>query len=128
MSRVSTCLVVMLGSAALLSACAPDAIDNLHATGFNAYLNTLQADCKDFRIGTHDVHAWLQYNGGMPRDRYDYWLDQTSRLYYRQITFEVYRSGIETFLGSGPQNAASFDCMAAHLPADRPAQKGLLLP
>ncbi|MFA9440135.1 hypothetical protein ACDA63_10915 [Uliginosibacterium sp. sgz301328] len=111
-----------------LSACAPDALDNLQATGFNAYLNTLQNECENFRIGSHDLHNWLQYNGGLPRDKYDYWLDQTSRLYYRQITMEAYRSGVETFLGSGPDDAASLDCIERHLPADRPAQKGLLLP
>ena len=102
---------------AVLGGCAPDSVRSYAATGFNGYLNSLKTACPNLRIGASDVGLWLDYNG--VNDNYDYWLDMTSKLYYRRISSDEYRSAVSAQLGDSTANAASFDCIIRNLPAQR---------
>jgi hypothetical protein len=108
---------VSAAAVAVLAACAPDAMRNYQATGFNGYLNTLKSACPNLRIGASDVGQWLQYGGGT--NDYDYWLDMTSRLYYRRVSPAEYRSAVAAQLGASSANAAAFDCVIGNLPEQR---------
>ena len=103
---------------ATLAACAPDAMRNYQATGFNGYLNTLKTACPNLRIGANDVGLWLQYGGG-GTNVYDYWLDMTSRLYYRRVSPADYRNAVGAQLGPSSSNSAAFDCIIGNLPEQR---------
>ena len=74
-----------LAALASMAGCAPDAIRSAQATGFNGYVNTLKTACPNIQIGASNVGLWLQYGGGTTND-YDYWLDMTSKLYYRRVS------------------------------------------
>ena len=102
---------------ALVAGCAPDAMRNYQATGFNGYLNSLKTACPNLQIGANDIGLWLQYGG--VTDNYNYWLDMTSRLYYRRIGAEEYRSAVAAQLGAGSSNAGAFDCIIRNLPEQR---------
>ena len=99
------------------AACAPDAVRNNNATGFNGYLTSLKTACPNLRIGSSDVGQWIQY--GSADDNYNYWLDMTSRLYYGRVSPAEYRSAVGAQLGPSTGNAAAFDCMIGALPAQR---------
>jgi hypothetical protein len=103
---------------AMLAACAPDAVQNYDATGFNGYLRKLQSACPNLQIGNSDIGLWLEYHA--VTDNYDYWLDMTSKLYYNRISPAQYRDGVTGQLGPGSFNARSFDCIIGNLPAERP--------
>ncbi len=111
-------LVAALAGLALLVGCAPDSINNRAATGFDAYINTLKT-CKPFVLGSVDLAVLIDYNA-MGDDNYQNFMDQTSKLYYHRISFDLYRQSLKGFFGDGPQNQATFDCIQSHLPADRP--------
>jgi len=113
---LATCLMA-IATTMIVSACAPDAIRNNNATGFNGYLNSLQTKCPNLRIGTSDVGQWIQYGGG--DNDYNYWLDMTSRLYYNRISQAEYRSAVGAQLGASTGNDVAFNCMFAALPALR---------
>lgn len=102
------------------AACAPDAVRNVEAKGFNAYLDTVQTACANTRLGSHPLGEWLR-SGGDDSD-YVFWLDQTSRLYYQRISVPQYRSSIAGAMGGDKANAAALDCIVRHLPADRPTK------
>lgn len=102
---------------ALLCGCAPDAMSNYQATGFNGYLNTLKTACPNMRIGDNDIGQSLQYGG--VNENYNYWLDMTSRLYYGRVSPAMYRDAVTAQLGPGSPNAAAFDCIFGNLPAQR---------
>ena len=98
--------------------CAPDAVRNYAATGFNGYLESLKTACPNLQIGANDVGLWLQYNS--VNDDYNYWLDMTSKLYYNRISPYEYQSSVSAQFGDGSNNARSFDCIIRNLPAQRP--------
>ena len=100
-----------------LGGCAPDAMQNYQATGFNGYLNSLKTACPNLQIGANDIGLWLQYGG--VTDNYTYWLDMTSRLYYGRIGPATYRSAVTGQLGPGSANDAAFDCIIRNLPEKR---------
>ena len=102
---------------AIVTGCAPDAMRNYQATGFNGYLNTLKTACPNLQIGANDIGLWLQYGG--VTDNYNYWLDMTSRLYYRRIGSAEYQSAVAAQLGDGSSNAGAFDCIIRNLPEQR---------
>lgn len=102
------------------AACAPDAVSNREAKGFNAYLDSLPRRCPDLRVGRHDIADWLRTDGSAGGSDYVYWLDQTSRLYYNRITDEQYRDSVMGSLGGGRGDARAVDCMIASLPENRP--------
>ena len=96
--------------------CAPDAMNNRQATGFNAYLNTLGANCKPLMLGIYNVGEWLNYEGSNDPN-YSYFLDMTSRLYYGTISPGGYRDGITGFFGTSSANDASFARIFRNLPS-----------
>ncbi|CAG2133487.1 hypothetical protein D3C87_1059650 [compost metagenome] len=104
------------------AACAPDAVRNVEAKGFNAYLDTVQTACANARLGSHPLGEWLRSGGDDSDSDYVFWLDQTSRLYYQRISVPQYRSSIAGAMGGDKANAAALDCIVRHLPADRPTK------
>jgi hypothetical protein len=101
----------------ILAGCAPEAMSNYQATGFNGYLATLKRSCPNMRIGDNEIGLALAYGG--INENYNYWLDMTSRLFYGRISPAAYRDGITGQLGPGSSNAAAFDCIFGNLPAQR---------
>ncbi|WP_432260483.1 hypothetical protein [Cupriavidus sp. TMH.W2] len=110
---------VAAASVAMLAGCAPDSVRNIEARGFNAYLDSLKTACPNMVVGSSNISDWLRTNGGNGDDNYVYWLDQTSRLYYRRISAAQYRDSVSAALG-GKSDARALDCIVRHLPADRP--------
>ena len=100
------------------AACAPEAVQNYAATGFNGYLQKLPTACPNLQIGQTEIALALKYGGGLS-DNYNYWLDMTSRLYYNQISPEGYRAAVTAQLGPSNRNDAAFDCIVNTLPAQR---------
>ncbi len=102
-----------------LVGCAPDAVTNRQATGFNAFLDTIAVQCKPLMIGSYDMTERLQRKG-IYGDDYNYFFDATSQLYYQRSTPADYRSAINGFFGAGATTNRGIDCIIANLPADRP--------
>ncbi len=109
----------MIGALAALAGCAPDAVTNKYATGFNAYLDQIAVACRPLVIGSYDMTYRLQQKG-VYGDDFNYFFDATSRLYYQRSTPADYRSAINGFFGGGAATNRSIDCIIANLPADRP--------
>ncbi|MHA7682758.1 hypothetical protein [Cupriavidus sp. PET2-C1] len=108
-------------AALALCACAPDSVRNYEAKGFNAYLDSVQRGCPNMMIGNNNISDWLRTDGGQNNSDYVYWLDQTSRLYYRRITPAQYRDSVVGALGQGKSDTRAVDCILGKLPARRPA-------
>ncbi len=111
--------IAAVAAALLASACAPDSVNNREATGFNAYLSSLKT-CKPLEIGSTDLSVLIDYNMSMMNPNYQYFVDQTSFLYYNRIGRDEYRNNLTANLGAGWQNEASFNCIFDKLPAKRP--------
>ncbi len=107
--------------ATTLSACAPDSVRNIEAKGFNAYLDSLKTTCPNMVVGNNNISEWLRRNASTGDDDYVYWLDQTSRLYYKRISPAQYRTSVGAALGGGNADTRALDCIIRHLPADRPS-------
>jgi len=99
--------------AAFLAGCAPDAVNNRAATGFDGFVNKVSQACAPIQLGQYQLANPLM--GGAGGNSYDYWLDQTSRLYYRRIGAAQYRESLDAFFGAG--NDATIDCIVGNLPA-----------
>jgi hypothetical protein len=108
--RLLALLVVLL----TIAACAPDAMNSRRATGFNAYLNTIATDCYPLQLGRSQMSEMILRNAIGDTDAYNYFLDQTSRLYYRTLSPAAYSSSINGFF-EGP--SAAVGCILAKLPA-----------
>jgi hypothetical protein len=108
--------LLILAIGALVGGCAPDAMNNRQATGFNGYLDTIATNCNPLMIGINNVSEWLQ-NQGSADPNYNYFLDITSRLYYGTVSRDAYRDSITGFFGPGSTNAQSFACIFRNLPA-----------
>jgi hypothetical protein len=104
----------MLLIAAVLAAagCAPDANNNRAATGLDGYVNLVSRVCAPIQLGQYQLANPLM--GGAGNNSYDYWLDQTSRVYYRRISVAQYREGLNAFFGAG--NDGTIDCLVNNLP------------
>jgi hypothetical protein len=100
----------------VLSACAPDAMTNVKATGFNGFLKTIQVQCSPLLLGGQEMSWALQIGAG--DNNYLYFLDQTSRLYYGKVGPSGYAESLTAFFGAGYDHA--INCVIAKLPADRP--------
>ena len=102
-----------------VAGCAPDAYRSAQATGFNAYIQKLGQVCKPLQIGDQDISRkiWEQATGD---DNYIYFIDNTSRLYYNQLSQASYRQALVGFFGAGTYNDVSFNCIFNNLPPDRP--------
>jgi hypothetical protein len=103
---------LLLASCAALAACAPDAVNDRAATGFNGFVNDVSRACAPLQFGRYQLSNPLM--GGAGGNTYDYWLDQTSKLYYRSIGPGTYRESLNAFFGAG--NDGTIDCIVANLP------------
>jgi len=112
-------LVLAIGIAVAAAACAPDAIRSSQATGFNGYFRQLPSACQPLIIGSQNVGDDIQMNN-TAAPNYSYFIDVTSRLYYRQLTPEAYRQAVVGFYGPGKESERSIDCIIRTLPPDRP--------
>ena len=105
-----------LASLVLLAAgCAPDAVNNRVATGFNGFVDQVSRACAPVQLGQYQLGNPLM--GGAGNNSYDYWLDQTSRLYYRTISPAQYRESLTAFFGAG--NDGTIGCIVGNLPSTR---------
>src|SRR5262245_49325584 len=86
-------------AALLLAGCAPDAMNNRAATGLDGFVNQVQRACAPLQLGRYQLADPLM--GGAGNNSYDYWLDQTSRLYYHKISAAKYRESLNAFFGAG---------------------------
>jgi hypothetical protein len=112
-------LALTIGLAGAAAACAPDSVRSMQATGFNGYFRQLPTACQPLIIGSQDVGDDIRMNNtGAPN--YPYFIDVTSRLYYRQLTPEGYRQAVIGFYGAGRESERSIDCIIRTLPSDRP--------
>lgn len=109
--RAAHALAVAL--AALVAACAPDAMNNRAATGFDGFVDNVSRVCAPIQLGPYQLANPLM--GGAGGNSYDYWLDQTSRLYDRRIGPGQYRESLTAFFGPG--NDGTIDCIVRNLPA-----------
>ena len=96
--------------------CAPDAVTNRQATGFNAFLDQIAQECKPLQIGRYQMSEMIQRNAMV--DDYVYFIDQTSRLYYGTISEAAYRNSINAFFLGGSTGIA-IDCILSKLPPNR---------
>ena len=95
-----------------LAGCAPDSVNNRAATGLNGFVNVVSSACAPLQFGRYRLADPLM--GGAGGNSYDYWLDQTSRLYYRSIDAAAYRQSLNAFFGAG--NDDTIGCILANLP------------
>jgi hypothetical protein len=112
MNRALPLIAATALAAILTTACAPDAMNNRAATGFDGFVNQVQRACAPVQLGRYQLATPLMGGGG--DGSYDYWLDQTSRLYSRQISPGQYRESLTAFFGAG--NDATISCITANLP------------
>jgi hypothetical protein len=99
----------------LIAGCAPDAMNNRAATGFNGYLNTIGRECSPLLLGGQEISESIQRGWG--DNNYNWWLDVTSRLYYQTLSPSAYRETVTAFMGAGYDRA--IDCTIAKLPVAR---------
>ena len=105
---------ILAAACVLLAACAPDAVNNRQATGFNGFVNDVSRACAPLQLGRYQLSDPLM--GGAGGNSYNYWLDQTSRLYYRRIDAPTYRESLKACFGAG--NDATISCIVSNLPAN----------
>src|SRR4029453_992842 len=117
-------LIALASAAAVLSGCAPDAWNNVQATGYNAFLNKIATSCQPLMIGSRDMSYKILHNDSSDDSNYNYFLDLTSQLYYGKTSPEAYRSGISGFLGGGADTNRSLDCIMATLGTQRSTSGG----
>ena len=96
----------------LIAGCAPDALNNRAATPFDAFINKISQACAPIQLGPYRLAEPLEGGGN---GSYDYWLDQTSRLFYRRISPAAYRQSLTAFFGAG--NDGTIDCILSNLPS-----------
>ncbi len=95
-----------------LAACAPEAMNNRAATGFDGFVNQVSKACAPLAFGRYELSNPLM--GGAGGNSYDYWLDQTSRLYSGSIGVAQYRESLNAFFGAG--NDGTINCIVGNLP------------
>jgi hypothetical protein len=105
-------LAALAAIVSLAAGCAPEAYNNRAATGFNGFVDQVSRACAPVQLGRYQLGNPLM--GGAGGNSYDYWLDQTSRLYYRTISPAQYRESLNAFFGAG--NDGTIDCILGNLP------------
>jgi hypothetical protein len=103
---------LLIVAAFIAAGCAPDANNNRAATGLDGYVNLVSRACAPIQLGQYQLANPLM--GGAGNNSYDYWLDQTSRVYYRRISVAQYRESLNAFFGAG--NDRTIDCLVSYLP------------
>lgn len=113
-------------AAVSVAACAPDAWQSYKATGFNDYLNVVQAQCQPLWIGDMYLQTFTAQSAGGQGGTFDSLLDISSRLYYNRMTPGDFRGAVQALVNSNTDSRTnhSIDCMIAKLPADRPSTPG----
>lgn len=109
-----------------ITACAPDAWQNVRATGFNEYLDAVQLECQPFWVGSMYLPRF-DASAAMGQDsNYTALLDNASRLFYGRLSPAAFRESTQALAGSASdaRTNRSIDCMLAKLPADRPTTPG----
>ncbi len=104
-------LAALAALVVISAGCAPDAYNNRAATGFNGFVDQVSRACAPVQLGRYQLANPLM--GGAGGNSYDYWLDQTSRLYYRTISPAQYRESLNAFFGAG--NDGTIDCIVGNL-------------
>ena len=104
--------ILLIAAVAASTGCAPDAMNNRAATGLDGFINTISRACAPIQLGRYQLADPLM--GGAGNNSYSYWLDQTSRLYYRRIGPGDYRESLTAFFGAG--NDATIDCILRNVP------------
>ncbi len=119
----ATRLALAIAIVATTAACAPDAMRSREATGFNAYIQKIGQVCHPLQIGDQDITRYIleQATG---ENNYIYFIDNTSRLYYNQLSPASYRQALVGFFGAGTYNEQSFNCIFNNLPPNRPNAPG----
>jgi len=112
MTRFYCSVAAAFALAFLLAGCAPDAWSNSKATGFNGFLKTIQVQCSPLLLGGQEMSLALQTGAG--DNNYNYFLDQTAKLYYQQIGPSGYNESLAAFFGAGYDRA--INCVIAKLP------------
>lgn len=106
-------------SAALCTVTIYACASNPGGDGFDAFLQTIAADCKPLIIGSDNMGQAIVFNGlGASPDNYTNFLTQTKALYAGSIPQQIYRNTLTSFVGAGSYNQRSFDCIQAHLPTN----------
>jgi hypothetical protein len=105
-------LAALAAIVSFAAGCAPDAYNNRAATGFNGFVDQVSRACAPVQLGRYQLGNPLM--GGAGGNSYDYWLDQTSRLYYRTISPAQYRESLNAFFGAG--NDGTIDCILGNVP------------
>lgn len=115
-------LLATASLAAILSACAPDAWQSYKASGFNDYLNVIQAQCQPLWIGEMYLQTFDMSSAGGQQSNFSALLDNTSRLFYNRITPADFRVAVQSqaMTSTDARTNRSIDCMIAQLPSDRP--------
>ncbi len=94
------CLALLACGSTLLAACAPDAMDSSPA--YDAFLNRLQQACAGQKIGpmarVDDLIRDSESSAG------DYFIDQTSRLFFGTTSPGDYATGVSAFLNGWPSD------------------------
>src|SRR6185369_16904446 len=65
-----------------LTGCATNAWSNKQATGLNAFLNRIAVECAPLQMGRYQMAGMILRNEVGDTDAYNYFFDQTSRLYF----------------------------------------------
>lgn len=107
---------------ALLAGCAPDSVENFKATGLNAYLDSIAANCQPLYIGQtlYDKSLAQTFDNSSQTDILQ---DQVSRLYYGRMSPSQFREAVMSSW-PGERTARSVECMIAQLPPERPSSPG----
>jgi len=106
-----------IAAAMLALAAVSCASNSAKENSFNAFLQTIAAECRPLIIGSENIGQAIVFNGlGARPENYNNFLGQTSALYNGAIPATAYRNSLNNFLGGGSSNDRSFDCIIAHLP------------
>jgi len=108
---------VTLLALAALAACAPDSMNNRQAGPFNAFMNTIAKECYPLRLGRYQMSSMILENAIGDTDAYNYFFDQTSRLYYGTLTVPQYASSLNGFFEGSADGAIA--CIVPKLPQNR---------
>lgn len=103
--------IAIMTAALGAAGCAPDAWNNAGATGLNGFLDQISRACAPLQYGGYQ---FSNPASGTSDSGYDFWLDQTSRLYYRRISPGTYSESLNSYYGAG--NQGTIDCTLRNLP------------
>ncbi|KPK03684.1 MAG: hypothetical protein AMJ64_15165 [Betaproteobacteria bacterium SG8_39] len=91
--------LLVSGSALLLAACAPDAI--IPSRPYDAFLEQLEKTCRGQAIGPYTVDQLVRRS----QSRHgNFFMDQTSRLYFARINAEDWTTQLSGFLDARPED------------------------